>query len=436
MKKRLCIVLAALLLCAGLSGIPAALAEGTLSVTVQASKNTVAVGETFSVQVGLSGVAALGGLSAFSGTVTYDAEVFTLERAVVTPATGVQALEGTFQYSGATPYTFEGNCVTFFFRAQVAGETNFRVSVTGTDAVGVAVSGTANSATVTAGNNRLASLRVLNGTMLPSFNAELTTYSATVLRNVTHLELEYTTQDENATVEVENPLLQPGIENLVRLTVTAPNGAQQVYRILVVYTGEENTTTTAPSSTTTTAPSSTTTTGESTTGESTTGESTTEPTRIQENIPGSSKLRTLAVVGSPMYPGFRPERQLYQVQVSLATKSVMVVAVPQDRAAKVAISGEKDLQEGENTVTVTVTSTTGATTVYTIMVYRTDNVNEVPSLELEEDDILPEEQPTPEESREGMPWWGIALIVLAILAVLGVAAYFLLPRILERYSFR
>ena len=64
----------------------------------------------------------------------------------------------------------------------------------------------------------------------------------------------------------------------------------------------------------------------------------------------------------------------YTAAVPSDVTSITVSAPAKDGGAKVAVSGNDDLQDGENTITCTVTAEDGETTkTYTIMVTKSDD---------------------------------------------------------------
>ncbi len=86
---------------------------------------------------------------------------------------------------------------------------------------------------------------------------------------------------------------------------------------------------------------------------------------------GDTSLSSLQISPGTLSPAFSAEVDSYTASVSLDTEKLTVSAVPASDKATVALSGT-DLQEGENTVTCTVTAEDGTSHTYTILVNRVE----------------------------------------------------------------
>ena len=81
-----------------------------------------------------------------------------------------------------------------------------------------------------------------------------------------------------------------------------------------------------------------------------------------------ASLSSLEISPGTLKPAFSADVTEYTAAVSSDVTSITVSAPAKDGAAKVAISGNDDLQDGENTITCTVTAEDGETTkTYTIV---------------------------------------------------------------------
>ena len=90
-----------------------------------------------------------------------------------------------------------------------------------------------------------------------------------------------------------------------------------------------------------------------------------------------ASLSSLQISPGTLSPEFSSEVDSYTASVSLDTEKLTVSAVPASDKATVALSGT-DLQDGENTVTCTVTAEDGTTSrTYTILVNRVEGGEEV-----------------------------------------------------------
>jgi len=137
---------------------------------------------------------------------------------------------------------------------------------------------------------------------------------------MTEVEVSVTTIDENATVEITgNTDLVRG-DNLITITVTAPSGDTRDYTVTFRLGGLE----------------------------------------------GNAKLSSLSVGGTNI--SLTAENS--SVSVLAGTSFVPVIAIAEDSAASIIVTGNKNLVQGDNTVTVTVKAADGKTTrVYTVNVF-------------------------------------------------------------------
>jgi hypothetical protein len=136
---------------------------------------------------------------------------------------------------------------------------------------------------------------------------------------VTEVDVEVTTIDENATVDVTgNTELVLG-DNVITITVTAPSGDTREYTVTYRIGG----------------------------------------------LPGNAKLKSLVVGGSSIdLTATEPT-----VTLPAGSKFAAVIAATEDEAATFKVEGNKNLVAGDNTVTITVAAADGKTSrVYTVKV--------------------------------------------------------------------
>ena len=109
-------------------------------------------------------------------------------------------------------------------------------------------------------------------------------------------------------------------------------------------------------------------------GSSTSGTTNKKPTTTtpKEEVKKStdSTLSALSVKEGAITPEFKKDVKEYSLTIPYETTEVNITATANDSKAKVAIEGNKDLKEGENTVKVLVTAEDGTSTTYTIKVTR------------------------------------------------------------------
>lgn len=104
----------------------------------------------------------------------------------------------------------------------------------------------------------------------------------------------------------------------------------------------------------------------------------------QDNKDTNNKLNSLQISPGSLSPAFNANTTSYKVNVPEGTTELIISAAAQSSKANVSISGNKNLQLGENTAKVVVTSESGATRVYTITVICGETTtNEEPQEEAE-----------------------------------------------------
>lgn len=108
-------------------------------------------------------------------------------------------------------------------------------------------------------------------------------------------------------------------------------------------------------------------TGSNTDG-TTDGSSTAQTTKSSDNT-----LKSIVLSNGSLSPAFSPKTKNYTATVDNSVTSLSISATPTDQTAKVtSVSGNDNLQVGENTITITVKAENGVTATYTIVVTRRD----------------------------------------------------------------
>lgn len=178
-------------------------------------------------------------------------------------------------------------------------------------------------------DSRLSSLSVSETSLTPSFSSDVTEYTAaSVPFGVEALTLAYKTSDSDATVAVSGNTLTVG-DNIVTLTVTAPNGDQRSYRITVEREQDPN------------------------------------------YIPSAdSLLNEIAVSAGALSPAFSPERLQYLVTVPYETEQITILGSPRDKKAIGCDPVTASLQVGQNDLTLVCRAEDGSTTSYLLYVLR------------------------------------------------------------------
>ncbi len=87
-------------------------------------------------------------------------------------------------------------------------------------------------------------------------------------------------------------------------------------------------------------------------------------------VSGNANLSSLKVSAGSLSPAFSPSRTSYTVNVGKDVSVCTISATPEHSKASVSVSGSKNLSEGKNVRTVTVTAENGSTKTYTITINR------------------------------------------------------------------
>ena len=214
-----------------------------------------------------------------------------------------------------------------------------------------AVSGSQNTYIVTVnrtalgGNNNLQSLTVSSGSLAPPFTASTLPYTVNVASGVGSVTVTAQPQDGGATVSINGqtttnlsvPLGAEGSSTPIPIEVTAPNGSQKTYTVVV--------------------------------------------NRAAIVLSGNNNLSGLVVSAGPLDPPFDAGTTSYNVQAPLFTADTTVTATVADSTATLTINGSPatsgvasasiPLSIGANQISIVVTAENGSSKPYTVTVTRT-----------------------------------------------------------------
>lgn len=87
----------------------------------------------------------------------------------------------------------------------------------------------------------------------------------------------------------------------------------------------------------------------------------------------NANLKSLVLEGTDLAPEFKATTLEYTAIVGLDVENIKVTAEAEDSEATVTVKGNKDLEEGENTITIIVEAEAGNTKTYTVKVIKTLN---------------------------------------------------------------
>lgn len=221
----------------------------------------------------------------------------------------------------------------------------------------------------------LSSINLSVGTMDQSFNKEITTYNVTGIKDTINSVTITPNCDNNCSWVITCPLgecsvsnsrrvsLQTGA-NKVSISVTSEDGQNNKSYILNIYRGEIET--------------------------------------------SSAYLSDIKITDAELSPNFDSMTNDYTTTVGLDVEKLDIITTSEDPQAKVVVKGNENLVEGENTITITVTSSDGENKqVYTIIVTKE---------EMDEEALVEEEKvnTTKVEKKKNNIWLIITLSLLAL----------------------
>lgn len=196
-----------------------------------------------------------------------------------------------------------------------------------------------NTSSTKSSNAYLKTLQVNQEGLSPNFNKSKTNYSITIGQNVTSLKVTALAEDSTAKVLVTgNTGLKNG-DNKIYATVTAQDGTKKVYTIIA--------------------------------------------TKTADSVKSNSYLQSLIVENATLSPEFSKENLEYDCgKVGASVENLKILAFGENEKAKVDITGNDSLVEGENKITVKVTSEDGTTNKeYTIKVVKDSSIVEEEKVE-------------------------------------------------------
>ncbi len=181
-------------------------------------------------------------------------------------------------------------------------------------------------------NNSLSSLMV-NGKSVPSFSANKTIYNMVVDNNVTSANITATAADTTAKVSGTGTKTLNVYNNVIRVVVTAENGNKKTYTINIARKDEDGKTS-KPSS--------------------------------------NNFLKSLTIAGYDI--NFNKNTLNYELKVPRTVSEIDLKAEAESSTAKVEIDKPDTLKLGNNLITIKVTSETGVTKIYKVLVNRDDGI--------------------------------------------------------------
>ena len=108
-----------------------------------------------------------------------------------------------------------------------------------------------------------------------------------------------------------------------------------------------------------------------------------------ETASDNTYLRSLKTNPGKLQPEFDKEIYSYEIEVDYYVDRLIVEALAEDNQARVKISGNDSLKEGENEVIITVTAESGKTSEYNINIYKEASPEEVEEVDEVDEDLDP-----------------------------------------------
>ena len=192
-------------------------------------------------------------------------------------------------------------------------------------------------------NSKLQNLRLNIEGLVPEFNKDVFDYYLTINNNINNLEILTVPENKNSKIEIiGNENLKEGL-NIIKVQITSEDNSSSTSYIINV----------------------------------------TKTNNIED---ANTNLETLAIQNYLLYPNFDNTVTNYNVEVANDTNNINLLAIPEDEEAKIEIDRNDKLQEGNNTIKITVTAKNNYTKkVYKINVYRR-NENEEKEYKLEQEE--------------------------------------------------
>ena len=227
-------------------------------------------------------------------------------------------------------------------------------------------------------NSNLKALSIEGATILPTFSPSVTSYTVQVAKDIQKLNVNAVAEDEKATISIKgNEQLKEG-ENLITVSVSAEDGTVKIYEINVERLPEETI------------------------------------------VLG---LKTLKIDGTDIDKRFKTDVYNYEIKVEEDVSRLKIEAIPNDETATVEILGNDELFEGENIITIMVSSQGGNEKI-TYQIKANKDIKAVPLVNTEEEtNIFPPKV---------LMYIGAGLAV--VIALIIVVAYTIKHRNQEQYN--
>lgn len=250
------------------------------------------------------------------------------------------------------------------------------------------------------GNANLQALRLDMAGMSPAFDKNITEYYLTVPNEVKDIEVLAVSSNPKATVEITgNTKLKEGL-NTIKVQVTLEDKREKkTYTIQV--------------------------------------------TKTANLVLANTNLEILAIENVLLSPPFDVNETNYTADISKGINELNVFAVPENEKATVQISGEKNLKEGNNTVTVIVTAANGfSKKKYQIQVYQRNEEEQKQYEEEQKEQIqkvekayqIDEMKEQPNQSSDDTKSGRVSPIVVAVVGIILIVISVVIVKIKRKLT--
>ena len=255
-----------------------------------------------------------------ANTKAYNVTVPTSVSSVSISATA-NSSKATVTGTGTVSLSSNPTTATIKVTAEDGSSTNYTITIT-------------KEAPVLSSDSKLKSLSVSGYSISPSFNANTKAYNVTVPTSVSSVSISATANSSKATVTGTGTVSLSSNPTTATIKVTAEDGSSTNYTVTI--------------------------------------------TKEDVALSSDSTLKALKISGYSLSPSFKAATKEYSVS-GVTSTSVTVTATPNHSKAKAAVTGNKNLVIGKNTVTITVTAEDGSKSTYTVEVTRIESKTPVKS---------------------------------------------------------
>lgn len=330
--------------------------------------STVVIGDNITITMNLENISDTdGGIVSVGGNLSFDSEY--LEYISSTPIT----FPYMFQINTNANYIIAGldttlsngitndtTVFTFVFKAKKSGTTQISFTNAKLSDISKKINTTVNPKVITinepenikSSDATLKSLTTNGYSLNPSFSNEVTSYKVIVPKETSSIELSGETNDNKATINGLGTINLINDSTTKEIKVTAENGTIKIYTITIEKQKENH-----------------------------------EENEIKND---DATLKSLDASGFTLNPTFDSKINNYSIKVKNNITGLNITAIPNNEKSNVAITGNKNWKEGNNSVIIKVTAEDGTINNYILNVTREATKEKEDSKKMSNDNYLKE----------------------------------------------